>query len=886
MINKFNITLAAILISFSIGAYAQFVTIPDANFANYLGTILSAPAINGNQLDTTHTQVVNLNGIYCTNKNISSLDGIQYFDNLDTLFCNNNLLTSLPVLPSSLIQLNCQSNQLTSLPTLPSSLTLIHCATNQLTTLPALPSTLSILYCSGNQLTSLPTLPSQLEVLHTGENQLTTLPPLPPSLTFLDCTNNLITSLPALPGSLTNLQCRSNQLTSLPVLPAPLYHLNCKSNQLTQLPNLPSALIILDCGWNQISILPNLPSSLEQLMCDINQITSLPLLPLSMTGIICSNNLLQSIPVLPPSLTSLSCGGNSLTSLPNLTSTSLTYLNCGYNQLTTIPPLPQSLSSLLCNDNQLTSLPILPDTLNTLYIRNNNLLTCLPELKTITTLDFTNTGVLCLPNYGNVTNSTPNLSSIPVCDIFNTNICDFYYNISGKVYSDNNNNCTIDPNENSISNLKINLFQGGSLIQQGYTSQLGNYTLDTQLGSFDYAPDTSGVPFFVSCPPSGIRSSILTTIDSIDIGMDFGIECKPGFDVGISAVSQTSGQFFPADTSIILISAGDMSNFYNMNCASGIGGSVTINYIGPVQYAGNVPGSLLPILTPNTLTYTIPDFGQLNFYEDIQFYITTDTNAQSGQQVCFNINVTPVLNDSEPANNTLTHCYQVVNSFDPNDKQVHPDGDIYVWDEWLNYTIRFQNTGTAPAQHIVITDTLDNNLQESTFAYLGSSHHPFTQINGNVVKFTFGNINLPDSTSDEPNSHGYIQYKIKVDESLPIGSTIENTAAIYFDFNAPVITNTTYNTVVAPTGFDEINNQQLHVYPNPANNQILIKTSNISVLNGTISIHDLTGKSIYSEKFKLNEHRIDVGYLSKGVYFIVLETNNNKTLRNKFIISR
>ena len=94
MINKFKIILTAIIFSFSLGAKAQYVTIPDANFANYLGTVLSSPAIIGNQLDTTHSQVINLNGIYCDNKNISSLDGIQYFDSLDTLFCNCCLSSS------------------------------------------------------------------------------------------------------------------------------------------------------------------------------------------------------------------------------------------------------------------------------------------------------------------------------------------------------------------------------------------------------------------------------------------------------------------------------------------------------------------------------------------------------------------------------------------------------------------------------------------------------------------------------------------------------------------------------------------------------------------------------------------------------------------------
>ena len=100
--------------------------------------------------------------------------------------------------------------------------------------------------------------------------------------------------------------------------------------------------------------------------------------------------------------------------------------------------------------------------------------------------------------------------------------------------------------------------------------------------------------------------------------------------------------------------------------------------------------------------------------------------------------------------------------FDPNEKTVYPLNSLDInGDHWLTYSIDFQNTGTAPADNIYITDTLDANLDLATFTLTGYSNQPFVQVINNVAKFNFPNINLPDSLSNEPGSHGYVQYKIK-----------------------------------------------------------------------------------------------------------------------------
>jgi uncharacterized repeat protein (TIGR01451 family) len=714
-------------------ANAQWVTIPDANFVAFLQQQYPQCMI-GNQMDTTCSAVVNETVLNCSNKGISDLTGIQYFNNLQHLSCIGNNLSSLPILPNNLMSLYCGSNQLTSLPTLPNNLMSLHCGSNQLTSLPSMPSTLYFLSCE--------------------YNQLTTLPALPQSLTYLLCNNNQLTSLPLL-GSLNALYVWDNQLTSLNIIPGSIiYDLGIMNN--------------LFSGVWDFSFVEG------GLFCSNNQITSITNVSSTLTHLVCDNNLLTTLPSLPSSLMLLECYNNSLTSLPSL---------------------PNSLEWLDCHNNQLTSIPELPGILSVLDIRNNVNLICLPQLKSIFSFYFQNTGLQCLPNYGNIAGSNPPLNSIPLCDLFNQNGCDAYWNISGKVYSDNNLNC-IDDNEPKLGNFKLQLYQNGNLIQQIYSGGEGLYSFDTDTGTFTYTVDTTDLPAYVTCPSSGFHTSILTPADSMDYNMDFAMQCKPGFDVGVKNIVRTSGQFFPGNYATIKVNAGDMANFYGLSCAAGVSGTVTIDINGPVSYISESPGALVPGVSGNTiLSYNISDFGTINFHSDFRFIVQTDTLAQAGNVVCITVNVTPVTGDNDTINNFLQHCFTVVNSFDPNDKQVFPSGVVLPDHEWLTYTIRFQNTGTAPAQHIYILDTLDQNLDVSTFTLLSYSHDNLTQVLGDVVKFNFPNINLADSTNDEPNSHGYVQYKIKLNPGLPIGTVISNIAYNYFDFNPPIATNTVQNQI-------------------------------------------------------------------------------------------
>ncbi len=276
------------------------------------------------------------------------------------------------------------------------------------------------------------------------------------------------------------------------------------------------------------------------------------------------------------------------------------------------------------------------------------------------------------------------------------------------------------------------------------------------------------------------------------------------------------------------------------------------------------------------IKWNIADFAVIDGATDFYIVVETDTYATAGTTVCLTLNVTPHA-DNDSTNNVTTTCYTVVSSFDPNDKQASPPGDIDTLQKWLTYTVRFQNTGTAEAQHIYILDTLDTNIDGSSFQLLAYSHQPQVLINENIVRFNFANINLPDSNTNEPESHGYIQYKVKLKNNLPVGTTISNTAFIYFDFNAPVVTNTTTSTIAVKqdtttVGIRAIANPiEFTLYPNPTQQQFTITTTQP---NQTLQIFDLEGRVVFTQNITGTATTINISNMASGVYVVGLSNTN------------
>ncbi|MEL6659515.1 MAG: T9SS type A sorting domain-containing protein, partial [Bacteroidota bacterium] len=224
----------------------------------------------------------------------------------------------------------------------------------------------------------------------------------------------------------------------------------------------------------------------------------------------------------------------------------------------------------------------------------------------------------------------------------------------------------------------------------------------------------------------------------------------------------------------------------------------------------------------------------------------------------------------------------VINSYDPNDIRVLEGEEITIEqaDDYLHYIIRFQNTGTASAINIRVNNVLDDLFDWSSLQLESLSHPGRVEISdGNLVDFIFDNINLPDSTSNESASHGFIAYKIKPRENVVVGDVFSNKADIYFDFNPPIITNTATTEIVNPVSVNELSVSSLRAYPNPAATVLTIEA--VEVIR-SVRVYDLNGRLIQDQSPGTGIVSLDVTGWQAGLYFVQL-SSDRETRTLKFV---
>jgi uncharacterized repeat protein (TIGR01451 family) len=289
-------------------------------------------------------------------------------------------------------------------------------------------------------------------------------------------------------------------------------------------------------------------------------------------------------------------------------------------------------------------------------------------------------------------------------------------------------------------------------------------------------------------------------------------------------------------------------------------------------------------ISGNTITWNFPASPILtSSFDNIEFYVPSGIPNGTPHYFTSSITATGTILDCNNQNDSSLLLQNVGQSYDPNDKVVSRNAmyqnlqnnteeiDVNIQDV-LSYTVRFQNTGTAPAQNIYILDTLDSNLDWSTFVPMQSSHPMIIVDQGNGVKrFEFNQIWLPDSSSNEPASHGALTYRIQENANNVVGSTIENTAYIFFDWNTPIITNTTYNINTTFLGVDETAENQLKLFPNPSAEFLNIHISP-SMENNRFVVFDCLGRTVGSGILESKETIVSVKHLANGIYHFQTET--------------
>jgi hypothetical protein len=286
-----------------------------------------------------------------------------------------------------------------------------------------------------------------------------------------------------------------------------------------------------------------------------------------------------------------------------------------------------------------------------------------------------------------------------------------------------------------------------------------------------------------------------------------------------------------------------------------------------------------------TVTYQL-DSTQLQWNFCIQVHV--DTSLTNTDTVCVQMVIQPISGDADTVDNTQAFCFPVVNSFDPNDKSVVPagygqDGSVLP-NTQFTYTIRFQNTGNASAVNISVVDTLSLFLDISTLEIIASSHPMQWSCTNRILKFEYDNINLPDSNAYEQGSHGYVVFRILPLATTPHLTAITNMASIYFDFNPPIYTNHTINTIDFYLSNKSIDAKDgMVVFPNPVNGDCRINFEDEALR--TMVVSDFSGKIISTVNFSSKSMLMETSSYSNGLYFITVISANGIVTRAKIIVS-
>lgn len=221
------------------------------------------------------------------------------------------------------------------------------------------------------------------------------------------------------------------------------------------------------------------------------------------------------------------------------------------------------------------------------------------------------------------------------------------------------------------------------------------------------------------------------------------------------------------------------------------------------------------------------------------------------------------------------YCQQTSAAYDPNDKQAIPTGvgnqNFVAPNQTMDYKIRFQNTGTDTAFNVVIVDTIDVSVFDLASFRPGVASHPYyVQREGNEIRFLFDDIQLVDSLTNEPGSHGFVHFSIAQRPDLPDGTILENRAGIYFDFNPPIITNYSQQTIgrafltVKVSNFDP-SAADIRVYPSPTAGDLHFELPDVSD-RVAVTIYDMFGRTLRTAQLNGERPTLSLADLPAGRY--------------------
>jgi len=442
--------------------------------------------------------------------------------------------------------------------------------------------------------------------------------------------------------------------------------------------------------------------------------------------------------------------------------------------------------------------------------------------------------------------------------------------VSGTAFMDYNENC-LNNAEPVVPSGILEVLPGPvytSLNGSPYILCLvpGNYTIEQS--SSDVAEHCTGAPIPFTITASTIPVQVHlpdTSLVALDLGVAIGTgPARPGFQFtcGINIQNPTPN----ASGAITLTMDFD----------------ATLSYVSAIPAPSSVAG--------NTLTWNQAQLtGWQSRAVSVQFTVPANP-ALIGTSLLNSVSVSSVNGDGDLANNSASATTTITGSYDPNDKlaatSTRTSETFYFIDEdeWIDYTIRFQNTGTDTAFNILVTDTLGPVLDPATLE-IGAASHPFSWElrEGGTLKFYFQNILLPDSNYSEPMSHGFVGFRIRPRLPLVVGTVIENSANIFFDFNPPVITEPSVITAEFSTGVPLAGIHELVVSPNPTDGMLMVQLPPDHAGTSILEVLAIDGRRMSEHRITGARTTLDLAALPAGLYTIRSMSANGIRSVSRFV---
>ena len=776
------------LLLIGVRAAAQpVVTIPDVNFKNKLLNQFTPVDLNGDgQIQVAEAQAVTFLDV--GGANISSLEGIQSFSNLQTLRCNNNQISTIDLSNCLLLtNLNCDMNNITNLD------------------------------------------------VHNHVN-----------LGFLSVSDNPITSL--------NLEgCTA--LYSLEFNRVPVENL-----KLIDLPNLRYFLFstsvlkgtLTISGCHALRYIGDVTSG----PFDLTDVTITNCA--AVTAIDLTDNARESVLHVRncPNLENLSMQRFKMTDFEIVDCPKLEDVNFQSNLLTTadFSNLPM-LGSLILNGNQLVSLNMKNGSNESSFAFETDtlLFVCADE----TQLNDPGFDALIDPNIDpTVLNS----------------YCSFtpggnYNTINGKVtFDENNNGC--DENDAPHSFIKMKLSNATNQAST-FTAVSGDYRFYANAGNFTVTPEFENPAYFTATPATA--TVIFPENDNSVTTQNFCFAANavhPDLEIVIAPLVPARPGF-NALYQIVYKNKGNQT----------LSGNISFNFDDALL--DFISASIAP--DAQAIGLLAFNYSNLRPFESRWINVSLKLNAPTetppvniDDSLIFSAAINPIATDEMPEDNTFQFTQTVVGSFDPNDKTCI-EGATVSTDQigkYLHYVINFENTGTHVAENVVVKDIINTaQFDINSLQILSATDGMSVKINGNVVEFIFEGIHLPIG------GHGNVLFKIRTLGNLAADTTVSNTADIFFDYNAPIVTNP------ALTRFQNLSVSAVAVshsivYPNPATTSVNVKSAaNIQM----IELYDVQGRMLEMKKTNSKWVSIDISDKNAGIYFLKV-TSDKGSNTEKIVI--